>query len=377
MSSGFVLVFGMQCLLLAVIGWFACRGSQPAIRCNHRPRPEGHKDTVDGAEVQELLAAASKVLAEHADELEVFEHTLDTQASVENCGSGSPLAKQIEQVRRANRHVEQTIDSTLAGLIAACGDLLSAEQSDLEAYQKKTDAFDRSLEALDLEALLAGIASKLLDMVHELRDENKVIRDEVVAAKDKTIELLTRAHAAEQDARLDPLTQLPNRRAFDEAHAEFNSLLERNGQPYCVVLLDIDHFKLINDRFGHSAGDAILSMIGRVLRDNRRSSDQICRLGGEEFALLLPRCEEGPARWVAERFRQKIESASLRYRGQQLSVTVSCGVAQAVLGETKSRLLQRADSALYAAKLRGRNQTCVDRDAESDPAPDVGQAVIP
>ncbi|MHC4401101.1 MAG: sensor domain-containing diguanylate cyclase [Planctomycetota bacterium] len=373
MSLGLALVLGTQFVLLVVIVWFAYRSSQPVIRGNHCPSNTGTAGAAEGAKLQELLTAASKVLTEHADELEVFEHSLDAHAA-EQRDDASSLARHVEQIRRANKNVEQTIDSTIAGLINACADLLSSEQSNLEAYQKKTSALDTTLAGLNQETLLAGIASKLLDMVHELRDENKAIRDDVAAAKDKTIEFMTRAHAAEQDARVDPLTQLPNRRAFDEAHAACDDALKRHGQPYCLILIDIDHFKLVNDRHGHSAGDAILSMIGRVLRESRRTSDQVCRLGGEEFALLLPQCEEEPARLVAERFRRKIEAAVLGYRNQQLSVTVSCGVAQVVSGESRSRLLQRADSAMYAAKLRGRNQTCLAREVESQETSPIQQA---
>ncbi len=374
MSLVLALIIVTDCLLLAVLVWLALRYGRPAIRGKCCPLQDDRKEVVDGADVQGLLTQAGKVLAEHSHQLEMFEQSLGTQAAAESADRAPPLAQQVEQIRGANRHVEQTVDRTVEGLIAACGGLLGAEQSSLQTYQKKTSAFDKTLQALDREALLAGIASKLLDMVHELRDENKSVRDEVLAAKDKTIELMARAHAAEQDARVDPLTQLPNRRAFDEAQALCNDSLARNGDPYCVVLFDIDDFKLVNDQYGHAAGDGILAMIGRILRNNRRSNDHVCRLGGEEFALLLPRCDEPAAKLVAERFRQKIESAKLRYRNHELSVTVSCGAAEALLGETRSRLLQKADSALYAAKLQGKNRTCTATDVESEQAPVAEEA---
>jgi diguanylate cyclase len=308
-----------------------------------------------------LLADAGKVLTQHADELDVFEKSLDRLTRIAN-GLSPALSQHLKQMRHANRDVEKAIQGTIEELIATCGDLFTKEQSHLAAYQEKTEAFDGTLEDLDRDALLAAIASKLLNMVHDLRDENRVIRDEVRAAQDRTIELMARAYAAEQIARLDTLTQLPNRRAFDEAHAECHNALKHSGQPYCLVLIDVDHFKSVNDAFGHAAGDAVLSMIGRVLRESRRTSDHVCRLGGEEFGLLLPRCEEESARSVGERYRRKIASATLRYRNHELSVTASCGIAQAILGETRSRLLERADAALYAAKMRGRDQICVYQD---------------
>ena len=376
MSLALVLIFGVECLMLAALGWVVWRLARPTIRKTCPLHQESRTEAVDGLDIQGLLTAASTVLAQHSDELGLFEQSLDAQATSENHEDASPLVKQVERVRRANQHVEQTVHRTIEGLIAACGGLLSAEQSSLEAYQKKTGALDRTLGGLDRDPVRRGLASNLLDMVPELREENRSVRNEVAAAKDKTIELMSRAYAAEQDARVDSLTELPNRRAFDEAHAICNDLLERHGDPYCLVLLDIDHFKLVNDRYGHAAGDGILAMIGRILRSNRRSNDHICRVGGEEFGLLLPRCDGASARLVAERFRQKIEAAKLRYRNQDLSVTVSCGVAQAVLGETRSCLLRRADSALYAAKRRGKNQTCLAGDVESEETSDAQKAGI-
>jgi len=275
----------------------------------------------------------------------------------------------LGRMRQSNQRVEQAVETSLAGLIVACGDLLGQERSSLEAYREKTCTLDETLGGIKHEELLVQIAGALLGMVHELRTENKVVQEEVAAGKDKIIELLTRASSAEQNARVDVLTQLPNRRAFDEAYAECEQVQSQTGEPFCLVLLDIDHFKSVNDQYGHAAGDAVLAMLGRVLRENCKTHDHACRLGGEEFAVLLPRCDERSARNVAERLRLKIESATLRHGEHKIPVTVSCGVAQAVPSKSQSHLLERADAALYAAKTKGRNQTCADAwlDGESLP----------
>jgi diguanylate cyclase len=361
MESGVALVLGTQCVLLVLIGWVVYRAN-PALfrRQSNSPLTTGGS-SADAGRAQELLSEVGYALTEHGEQIGVFQEALDRQPIPRDGQGAELLGQQVDQMRQANRRVEQTIDTTIAGLIASCRELLHREQDQLESYQEKTSTFDRALAETDRETLLAGMAHQLLGMVHELRRENKAIREEVTAAKDRTIELMTRAHAAEQTARLDPLTQLPNRREFDEIQASCHEALVRKGQPYSLILIDIDHFKSVNDRYGHVAGDAVLSMIGRVLAECRRTSDNVCRLGGEEFAVVLPRCGANSARIAAERYRTRIAAASLRYRDDELSVTVSCGVAQAGLGESASNLLERADAALYAAKMQGRNRTCIDR----------------
>ena len=196
------------------------------------------------------------------------------------------------------------------------------------------------------EELLVHIACTLLDINRELRAECKVVQNAVTAGNDQIIQLLARASSAEQLARVDTLTELPNRRALDEAYAQCEIVQDQDGQPFSLILLDIDHFKAVNDDFGHAAGDALLVLVARILRQNCKTADYACRVGGEEFAVLLPRCKERSARSVAERYRQKIESASLCYGNHEISITVSCGVAQAIPGKSQANLLKRADTAL-------------------------------
>jgi len=345
-----------QCILLSVVGWYVYQAQRSPAAGDQRPMDHGGKV----ARVHALFDNAGAALADHAELLDAFQHALGGGEPNSGEHSNDALHEQCDEMRCANRRVDQSVDETLCGLSEAGGDVFDSKCARLAGYQRQTSRFDAMLGEIDRESMLAGLAGRLLDMVHELRDENKSIRKELVEAKDTTIDLLNRAHFAERTARVDPLTQLPNRRAFDEFHAQCEAALARKGELFCLVILDIDHFKGVNDKFGHAAGDAVLSMIGRVLKNNRRTGDHVSRLGGEEFAMLLPGCEQESGRMVAERYRQKIESASLRYRDHELSVTVSCGVAEAAIGQSRRRLLERADSALYAAKTSGRNCTYVD-----------------
>ncbi|MDP6558112.1 MAG: GGDEF domain-containing protein [Pirellulaceae bacterium] len=355
----------VQCFVLGLIGWFLARRNDSAIRnALTVQKPEQDKG-LDSAQVCNLLATAGKTLSDHSEKLGSFERSLqfanDPQCDFPALGG----------IRRANQCAEQAIETTIAGLVAACDDLLSEEHSSLEAFQETTIAIDTAREGIKHGELLVHIACTLLDMNRELRTEHKTVQNEVAAGKDQIIHLLSRASSAEQLARVDTLTELPNRRALEEAFTQCEKVQDQNGQPFSLILLDIDHFKAVNDTFGHAAGDALLVLVARILRENCKTADFACRVGGEEFAVLLPRCAEQPAKFVAERYRHEIESASLHYGDREIAITVSCGVAQAIPGKPQANLLKRADTALYTAKTRGRNQTCVHGDLAESQEPSV------
>ncbi len=156
---------------------------------------------------------------------------------------------------------------------------------------------------------------------------------------------------------VDGLTQLYTRSHFDaqlQAHIE---LARRTGEPFSMILLDIDHFKKINDTYGHDTGDVVLSRVAARIQSRLRKYDTAYRYGGEELAVLLPRADMGQAAVTAERLRSIIEEQ--RFRGAQnrlVRVTVSLGVAQFEPGDDPERLFRRADQRLYRAKEQGRNQ---------------------
>jgi diguanylate cyclase (GGDEF)-like protein len=155
----------------------------------------------------------------------------------------------------------------------------------------------------------------------------------------------------------DGLTQLYNRRAFDERLAKARAREERQGGRFAVLLLDIDHFKQLNDTFGHPAGDAALKHTARVLEDHLRQGDEAARYGGEEFAVILPGADAAGAAPLAERVRAAIERSQVVFEGARLAVTVSVGVAAwPDDGRETVDLLAAADRALYAAKQDGRNR---------------------
>jgi diguanylate cyclase (GGDEF)-like protein len=139
-----------------------------------------------------------------------------------------------------------------------------------------------------------------------------------------------------------------------------------------LLVVDIDHFKRVNDRFGHAAGDAVIRKVGEILRDCVTAADKVARFGGEEFVVLLRAIGTGEAGSIAERMRAAVEAMAVPRAGQDIGVTVSIGAATASAADTDlEAIIERADKALYDAKSRGRN--CVRLSQTSD-GRDLGQA---
>jgi two-component system cell cycle response regulator len=161
-------------------------------------------------------------------------------------------------------------------------------------------------------------------------------------------------------ATTDGLTGLANHRAFQNGYDVMLDRAKRTGTPLCLLMGDLDHFKNINDKFGHPFGDHVLQKVAAVLADTVRTVDLAARYGGEEFALLLENCDAEGGHMLAERIREKIQQLDLIHEDQPLTVTISTGIAVfPANGTEKTLLVERADRALYQAKREGRNQTVV------------------
>ncbi|MDB5596339.1 MAG: sensor diguanylate cyclase [Hyphomicrobiales bacterium] len=173
----------------------------------------------------------------------------------------------------------------------------------------------------------------------------------------------------------DPLTQVANRTQFFAIAEREISRANRDKPPICVVMIDLDYFKLINDAFGHAAGDLTLQAFAELCRSLVRDQDHLARLGGEEFALLLPGCARDEALIVCERLRVSVENMRVDGAPASLRVTVSVGISEVALDENNILpALARADLALYGAKMRGRNKVV---DANHEDLADCGEVPQP
>jgi diguanylate cyclase (GGDEF)-like protein len=169
-------------------------------------------------------------------------------------------------------------------------------------------------------------------------------------------------------ALVDPLTDVPNRRGFFDKLAPWMALARRPGQPTALVLIDLDQFKRVNDSYGHRAGDALLRQVVEVCKKQLRDSDQLGRLVGVEFALLLPRTGPAEALLVAERMRAAIAGSAIKTERAMISMTAGFGVTAIRADDSTVSLFKRADQALQAAKQGGRNRVV----EAAPPAPPPG-----
>lgn len=230
--------------------------------------------------------------------------------------------------------------------------------------------------------MLPGVSGPAL--VHVLRTQSRVVGlwglgrsadsqpfhpddEQILSVADNQISVALNSLRLSQLASTDALTGLYSLRHFRDALEQELKLGTRLGYAVSLALLDVDNFKKVNDTLGHPAGDAVLATLGAALRASTRRSDICARIGGEEFAVVIPRCGEDCAWGVAEKIRTRVTGQTTDFGGQDILISVSLGLATQEAGEELSReeIIRRADTALYVSKRRGR-----DRSTTYDPAED-------
>ncbi|RCS41165.1 GGDEF domain-containing protein [Bremerella cremea] len=198
-------------------------------------------------------------------------------------------------------------------------------------------------------------STKAVQLVAEIAAANQRLKRRLESAE---ATLKTQAQELEDslsEARTDALTRLFNRRAFDEEQGRRWAHWQRKQQPYCMLLLDIDHFKQVNDKYGHDAGDLVLREVASRLMAVMRETDYLARIGGEELAVLLPEGDWDAIAAVACKLLDAIRRLPVIYGECEIYVTASCGLMSVTHAESSSGLIKGADEALYAAKSNGRN----------------------
>ncbi|SFV05266.1 GGDEF domain-containing protein [Pseudomonas sp. OV546] len=237
--------------------------------------------------------------------------------------------------------------------------------------REQVDGLQSSVqEAADLESLKHVLESHLegllgtMDEHQQQRDQReqetaarlKGLAERVANMEQEAQGYREHLEVQRQKALIDPLTGLPNRAAWSERLDHEVNAWHQRGNSLSLAMLDLDHFKRINDGYGHLAGDKVLKIIANVLRKRLRPTDFIARFGGEEFVLLMPDSSLADALAAVEVLRGAIEACPFHFKGEPVTITVSMGVAQFQPGERSELALKRADAALYRAKAAGRNQ---------------------
>jgi len=266
-------------------------------------------------------------------------------------GSNEFLA--LETKRKRMEQIQRTLSLQLREVTEqnkALGDALSSEQNSLNSSQDVGE-----LQAL--KAALAGEISTLLQghqsLTEKLESAGKFMQMIESEGQDLNEEL-KKAHAL---SLTDELTQLPNRRAFMKRIEDEVSRVQRYEYPLCFALIDLDSFKAINDRYGHSTGDDVLRSFAERALSGFRHHDLTSRYGGEEFAIILPNTDINGAMRALEKVKGRTSQCTFQFNGTTHPIpTFSAGIALYSAGETPASLIERADKALYRAKRMGRNR---------------------
>jgi diguanylate cyclase (GGDEF)-like protein len=204
-------------------------------------------------------------------------------------------------------------------------------------------------------------AEALAALCNESEERYRDLEQRFLTMQHENMDLMMRNRILSEVSARDSLTGLYNRwYVMEKIECEMNRSL-RHGSPVTVLMMDIDHFKLVNDTWGHAVGDQVLKTVGQVLRDSCRIYDVPGRYGGEEFCVVLPETAMGSSPAVAERIRTRVESSTVAVDDLAIHVTASIGIAGIEAGaadavQTANALIDRADRALYVAKHRGRNR---------------------
>ena len=308
-------------------------------------------------EIDGLLAAGTN-----------FDDTKNLQLYEKYCG-GDKEKKLIEEVSQATFRI---IKEALEGVVAT--------GTVTQDYSQRLNGFVNRLEKGDPDpgSLKEMIEEVILD-TRKVEQSSAELTQQLEKAKQEGNELRRKLEEAEREATRDVLTGLYNRKYFNKAIQALQDHYREEGAPFSVIMMDIDHFKKINDTFGHKVGDSVLEFIGQTMTGSVKGRDVPARYGGEEFIVLLPATPSEGACKLAESLREQISSKTLKITKTQTTigvVTVSCGVAEVREDDTVDTVVDRADKALYLAKRSGRNKVMSEKDlpAESESEEDTPSA---
>jgi len=266
----------------------------------------------------------------------------------------------IKYVSECNLDIQRVLREDIKQLLSKLAQ--STTETDKQAHQFGNnlqaygDNLKKNLDAADLELLIktmAGDTDKMRGSMHKLQSE-------LVSSQQQVEKLHEELQRARGEAMTDPLTGILNRRGFESMSSQIFNDQTMLDKGLCLLMLDIDHFKKINDTYGHLFGDKVIRAIATTLKSRVRGQDLVARLGGEEFAVLLIDTDISGATAVAEHIRQSIESGKIRRINTQeqiAGITISIGIAVYKKGIDIICMLDQADNALYVSKNTGRNKT--------------------
>ncbi|MDD3468075.1 MAG: diguanylate cyclase [Campylobacterales bacterium] len=319
--------------------------------------------TTDDIVIMVLEGLKPSFTKEMQKELEIFGKRLLTEPMLiaQKRVQSEVKALISKRVFLDNKSIKQKI-SEIDGIITRCYAKISgAAESNAKGAEKVGSIrklIDESREG-DFEAIKTKLTALVVALDSDINDALSVIKQEhseIANLKKKIKTLETELESAKEEAGIDFLTKLANRKVLDEELERFEDLYNRFGDNYSVVFFDIDHFKKINDGYGHMAGDVVLASFAQILKKGSRDMDIVGRWGGEEFVAILPKTDTDGAKKYAESIRVAVEHTKFIYKETRIDVTISCGCADRKHHQALKELLKASDEQLYKAKQNGRNR---------------------
>ena len=264
-----------------------------------------------------------------------------------------PGRDESNSLKAAMERNKLVIHSLLHELAENVGSLIDDSAHYDDAMRAHRESVEKAKSLVNFEE----VERSLLEEVSKMMEANQRYRKQLDEANTTVESQREELEKLQSNIEIDFLTNIPNRRGFDRRMAETVELAKRHGTHSCLLVIDVDYFKHVNDKYGHLAGDRILRAIADVLKEEKRKSDYLARYGGEEFVLLLPETDLERAKILAERTREKVENSRFRLENRSLGITVSMGVGQIdPINDTPESYFDRVDAALYKAKQGGRNR---------------------
>jgi len=232
----------------------------------------------------------------------------------------------------------------------------------IKAAQEKSDKISQEIEQVTqlntAQEMIDRLKSNVLPAIQSYQSETHLLQEQIHDSSAEIIRLKKELDKATAIAKTDELTDIPNRRGFNELIEKMMLEANKNQSSFALLILDIDFFKKVNDTYGHLVGDSILRYLAKSLHNETKGKDSIARIGGEEFVAILPSTRYDSALKLANTIREKIASRPLHVKNKAnpITLTLSIGVAMYQLNETLDALFTRADKCLYMAKSNGRNR---------------------
>ena len=290
---------------------------------------------------------------------------LRERSQAERQGLEQFLSGIVERLQTVDRHLKDSTVLNEAGRDsgAELENAVRREVGDLEADVRGASDIEQMKHSVQrhLDAVMEHVSRHREDQETRYRQAQEHI--DAMNARLRTLEeetesLQVRVRDEHSQATTDALTGIPNRLAWQEHVEQEVARFKRFGTPLVFLFWDVDHFKRINDNYGHKAGDKVLRKIAGILRDGIRETDFVARFGGEEFVMLMTGSDLDASLEVAERLRGAVQQTGFHFRDQAVTITLSCGLTRFSDGDSVDQALERADRAMYQAKQQGRNR-CV------------------